>query len=217
MPATNAQKLKIKEGMTLLTIDAPATFRKNLGPLPERVTLSEKSDQFDQVHWFIRNRAEMDKGLAKVLAKIKEAAICWVYFPKGSSGIQTDLNRDTGWESLRKYPFQWVNLISFDDTWSAFGLRQPTEKDVEKSTKPKERPVFDYVDPVKKTVRLPEDFGTMLHKHKTEESFFNSLSFSNKKEYIEWIVSAKRPDTRASRISGSLERLAKGWKNPANR
>jgi len=46
--------------------------------------------------------------------------------------------------------------------------------------------------------------------------FFNELSFTNKKEYVEWIVSAKRQETRQERVKGTIERLLKGWKNPRN-
>ncbi|RYF90014.1 MAG: antitermination protein NusB, partial [Chitinophagaceae bacterium] len=49
-----------------------------------------------------------------------------------------------------------------------------------------------------------------------QSSFFDSLSFTNKKEYIEWIVTAKREETRTERIAGTIERLAKKWKNPRN-
>ncbi len=112
---------------------------------------------------------------------------------------------------------QWINLISFDETWSAFGMRQKTEDDKKKAAKPKERPVFNYVDPKTKTVKLPGDFAAALKKNKKQETFFNTLSFTNKKEYIEWIVNAKREETRNERIKASIERLGKEWKNPANR
>ncbi|HEX8316139.1 MAG TPA: YdeI/OmpD-associated family protein, partial [Flavisolibacter sp.] len=61
------------------------------------------------------------------------------------------------------------------------------------------------------------DFEKQLQKAKKENAFFAKLSFTNKKEYVEWIINAKREDTRAARVKESVERLAKGWKNPANR
>jgi hypothetical protein len=112
---------------------------------------------------------------------------------------------------------QWISLVSFDETWSAFGMRQKTEADKKKEAQPKERPIFDYVDPKTKTVKLPADFATALKKNKRQEAFFNTLSFTNKKEYIEWIVTAKRKETRNERVKGSIERLGKEWRNPANR
>jgi uncharacterized protein YdeI (YjbR/CyaY-like superfamily) len=66
-------------------------------------------------------------------------------------------------------------------------------------------------------VTLPDDFAKALKKNKQQHIFFNALSFTNKKEYLEWIVTAKREETRTERIKGSLEKMEKGWKNPANR
>ena len=63
----------------------------------------------------------------------------------------------------------------------------------------------------------PDDLAAVFKKNKAETDFFNKLSFSNRKEYLEWIVTAKRPETRKQRVEGTIERLEKGWKNPANR
>jgi len=43
---------------------------------------------------------------------------------------------------------------------------------------------------------LPADFGKALAKNKQEKKFFETLSFTNRKEYVEWIVIAKREETR---------------------
>lgn len=47
----------------------------------------------------------------------------WISFPKVTSKIQTDLTRDKGWDILQKLDLKWVNLVSVNDTWSAFALR----------------------------------------------------------------------------------------------
>jgi hypothetical protein len=219
MPATStAQKLRIKEGYTLLILHAPADFKQNLGPLPDGVKISNSAKNYNQVHWFVKDRAQMNKELAKVLSLIKGEVGCWIYYPKGTSKVQTDLTRDKGWDELLKHTeMQWISLISFDDTWSAFGMRLKTEADKKKESKPKEREIFKYIDAQKKIIYLPGDFSTALKEAKEQEAFFNSLSFTNRKEYVEWIVSAKREETRATRVKESIERLGKKWKNPANR
>ena len=71
-------------------------------------------------------------------------------------------------------------------------------------------------NPQTKEVKLPEDLAAALKRAKAEAVFFNALSFTNKKEYLEWIVSAKREETRKERIRAGIERMAKGWKNPVN-
>jgi len=217
MANSTAQKLKIKENFNLLTINAPADFRKNIGELPKGVKISNDSKNFNQVHWFVMNKAQMDKELTKILKLIKDDVILWIYYPKGTSKLQTDLTRDKGWDNLLRHDeLGWISLISFDDTWSTFGSRLKTEADKKREEKPRERPIFDYVDPKTKSVRLPDDLSAVLRKNKRQEDFFNTLSFTNKKEYIEWIITAKREETRAERVTGTLDRLAKEWKNPRN-
>ena len=222
MPTPIAQKLKIKEHFTLLTINAPADFRKKLGDLPKGVKIvpiaaGTTGNKYNQVHWFVMNKSQMEKELPKVLGLVKDDIACWIYYPKGTSGIQTDLTRDKGWDSLLKHKeLQWISLISFDDTWSTFAFRLKTDVDKKKETKPKLREIFNWVNSETKEIRLPDDLSTVLKKNKKQQQFFDALSFTNKKEYIEWIVTAKKEETRSERVTGTMERLAQGWKNPRN-
>jgi len=218
MPTTTAQKLKIREGYVLRTIHAPAGFESALAPLPAGVSLSARAARCNQVHWFVHNRAQLEAELKDVLPLVKDDVVCWIYYPKGSSKVQTDLTRDKGWDLLLAQPgMQWLSLISFDDTWSAFGMRAATDSDRKAAEKAQPRAIFDYIDAATKTIRLPEDLAAALKKSPAQKTFFDTLSFSNRKEYVEWVVSAKRDDTRARRVEESIGRLAKGWKNPANR
>jgi hypothetical protein len=220
MANTIAQKLRVREKDNLLLLNAPPEFKKNIGTLPPGVKIITSGKDYDQVHWFVLKRDQMVKEMKKVLAPVKEDVILWIYYPKGTSKLQTDLTRDKGWEDLLAHgdKLTWISLISFDDTWSVFGCRLKSEADRKKEAKPKEeREVFKYVDPKTKEVRLPDDMANILKKNKKEGSLFDSLSFSNKKEYIEWVVTAKREETRNERLKGTIERLGKGWKNPANR
>ena len=218
MSTTTAQKLKIKEGFTLLTIHAPTDFQKQLQPLPPNVKILITAKKYNQVHWFVVNKAQLEKELNTILPLIKDDTSCWIYYPKGTSKIQTDLTRDKGWDTLLKHDdtLTWISLISFDEIWSVFGFRLKTEADRKKDAQPKERPIFEYIDAKTKTVRLPADLAAALKNNKKQESFFNSLSFTNRKEYVEWIVTAKREETRTRRVNDAIERLRKEWKNPAN-
>ncbi len=217
MPSAIAKKLRIRDGMKLLTINAPSSFEKKIDSDSLNASTSQSAKDFQQIHWFVRSRAQMEKDLNRVLNLLKGDIICWIYYPKGSSGIQTDLSRDKGWEKLLKHEnLQWISLISFDDTWSSFGMRLKTEADKKKEAKPRERPIFNYIDAAAKKVFLPEDLSGALKKNKKAASFFETLSFSNKKEYLEWIVTAKKEETRNERIKGTIERLEKKWKNPRN-
>jgi len=217
MATSTSQKLRIKENFTLLTINAPADFKKNIGEVPKGVKISSDTKTYNQVHWFVKNKEQLNKELDKVLKLVKDDVVLWIYYPKGTSKLQTDLTRDKGWENLLKHDeLGWISLISFDGTWSTFGSRLKTEADKKREEKPTERAIFDYVDPKTKSVRLPDDLAAALKKNRKQEEFFGTLSFTNKKEYIEWIVTAKREKTRMERVKGTVERLGKEWRNPRN-
>lgn len=210
MAQTLAQKLRVKEGMKLFTLHAPAGF----GAAFPGVKVSSRGGGFDQVHWFVKNSTQVDEELPEVLAMLSGDVLCWVYYPKGTSGIQTDLTRDKGWGTLQgRDDIQWLTLVSFDDTWSAFAMRLKTDADRVAKTAPVAN---EYVDRVNKTVRLPEDLEAALKKSKTARAFYDGLSYSCRREYVEWVIGAKRTETRADRVRGTVERLEKGWKNPTN-
>ena len=62
----------------------------------------------------------------------------------------------------------------------------------------------------------PEDLVAALEKNKPAQVTFDAFPPSCKREYIEWIVEAKREDTRAKRLAQTVEWLAEGkrrnWK-----
>ena len=119
-----ATKLKLKAGQKAAVVGAPAEYLKGLYPLPEGVQLSDSLDgKYDWLQVFVRNEIELVAILPHMLASLKLESLVWLTFPKGSSKIQTDLTRDKGWDSLRGANLKWINLVSVNDTWSAFSLR----------------------------------------------------------------------------------------------
>jgi Bacteriocin-protection, YdeI or OmpD-Associated len=212
-----AEKLKIREGERLLLLNAPASFRKRLGPLPAGARIVAKASEASQLHWFVTTAAQVSGEWMQVRQLLREGMVLWTYYPKGTSGIQSDLSRDKGWEAIRSTGnLQRLSLVSFDETWSASGARLKTAADRKANRTPRVREIFDWIDPDKKIVRVPDDLAAALGDGTETEAFFNTLSFTNRKEYVEWVVTAKRPETRAARVKGSIERLRQGWKNPRN-
>ena len=66
------------------------------------------------------------------------------------------------------------------------------------------------------SVAPPADFAAALKKNTKARATFDSFSPSNKREYVEWIVEAKREETRQRRLGQAIEMLAEGktrnWK-----
>ena len=70
--------------------------------------------------------------------------------------------------------------------------------------------------PEKPAVKAPTEFTGALKKNKKAATVFEKFSPSCKREYIEWIADAKRPETRDKRILTAVEWIAEGkqrnWK-----
>lgn len=58
-----------------------------------------------------------------------------------------------------------------------------------------------------KTVEVPADLLIVLKKDKQANKFFNELSYGYKKEFVEWIITAKREETRLDRIQKTVENV----------
>jgi hypothetical protein len=64
------------------------------------------------------------------------------------------------------------------------------------------------LDETPREVAVPTDLGSALKKSAAQAKMFAALSYSHKKEFIDWIESAKKPETRAARIEKTLIMLA---------
>jgi len=63
-------------------------------------------------------------------------------------------------------------------------------------------------------VEVPADFRDALATREAARSFFERLSYTNQREYVAWITSARRDETRRSRITRALDMLADGKREP---
>ena len=64
--------------------------------------------------------------------------------------------------------------------------------------------------------QAPDDLTAALAGNQAAKSVFDAFPPGCKREYIEWIVEAKRPETRAKRLAQAIEWMAEGkrrnWK-----
>ena len=69
-------------------------------------------------------------------------------------------------------------------------------------------------DKEERTVEIPIDLEMAFANEPKAKAFFDSLSFTHRKEYVVWIISAKKQETRDARISKCIAMLNLGTKNP---
>ena len=124
-----AKKFQIKAGMSLLVLNAPGDFPAMLAPLPTGVTVATSgSGPFDAVHCFARNSTELERYAPVALAALKPDGMLWFAYPKGTSGIPTDLSRDNGWDAATVHGWEGIRQIAVDDVWSAVRFRPNAQR-----------------------------------------------------------------------------------------
>jgi bifunctional DNA-binding transcriptional regulator/antitoxin component of YhaV-PrlF toxin-antitoxin module len=119
-----AEKLQIKQGKKVLLVNEPKDYRINLGKLPDNTTVTEKTSKaFDIIQVFISSKAELQNQLPKLKLLLADKGIFWVTYPKGTSKVKADVNRDSIREYGQTVGLQAVSLVAIDDTWSALRLK----------------------------------------------------------------------------------------------
>jgi hypothetical protein len=66
-------------------------------------------------------------------------------------------------------------------------------------------------DQEERKVNLPKDLKAALQTNSQVALIFNQLSYSHQKQYVEWIESAKKAETRLTRINKTIQMLPEGW------
>jgi Bacteriocin-protection, YdeI or OmpD-Associated/Domain of unknown function (DUF1905) len=66
------------------------------------------------------------------------------------------------------------------------------------------------LDTEPRRVTLPADLRAAFAADPTAKSAFAKLSYTHKREYVEWVEEAKRPETRARRITATVAGAREG-------
>jgi hypothetical protein len=70
------------------------------------------------------------------------------------------------------------------------------------------------VDTEPRTVEVPEDFAHAMAAQDSIRGFFDKLSYTHQKEYVEWITGAKKAETRQRRLEKAIQLMLNGEKTP---
>jgi hypothetical protein len=96
------------------------------------------------------------------------------------------------------------------------GVTQVIRKQIGKSAGDSVKVVLEK-DLEERIIEVPKDLALLLKKNKKASNYFDTLSYTNRKEYVVWIESAKKEETREARLKGTIEKLQKGLKNPTQK
>jgi hypothetical protein len=117
------KKLGIREGMTVLTVNAPRSYRKLLPALPKGVTfVTEAEPPVEFIHLFVDAARALTAMLPNLLTKLAPDGTLWVSWPKKSSGVATDITEDTIRDAALPFGLVDVKVCAVDATWSGLKL-----------------------------------------------------------------------------------------------
>ena len=118
------KKLKFKGTGTV--INAPKSLEiefENAG----LKTAFEKNAKSANTLVFINDKQEYLDFLKEQLANIETDSVLWFAYPKGTSKIKTNINRDIINAAGTDFGITAVSIVSIDATWSALRFR-PIDK-----------------------------------------------------------------------------------------
>jgi hypothetical protein len=115
------EKLELVDDRNLLIQGLPSSIDKLFCKLSfsKNVTPLLKSKKIDFALVFAINENQLNDILKDVLPALSSDAKLWVAYPKSSSKIVSDLNRDGSMSKLIDAGFEGVTDVVLDHTWTA--------------------------------------------------------------------------------------------------
>lgn len=105
-----------------VAVNAPADLEKEFTKLGFASELGSRV-RSENTLVFVNNNKEYLDFLSKKLKRIQPDSVLWFAYPKGSSGVKTDINRDTLRVTAEAFGITTVTAISINETWSALRFR----------------------------------------------------------------------------------------------
>lgn len=208
------EKLQLKDEKNLLIQGLPSTIEKQFAKLSfsKNVTPLLKIKRIDFALVFAISHNQLKDILKDVVPALAEDAKLWIAYPKVSSKIVSDLSRDCNWQCIEAYGLETVRTIALDNVWC--GIRFKKTEKIKRSMPSID---LDCMDVESRTITTPVELQSLFNKNKKANAFFETLSFTNKKEYILWINSAKKEETKMARVEATIEKLVTGKRNPSDK
>jgi hypothetical protein len=214
------KKLRVKPNYTVRVINAPQDAVTIFGVVDPCITLKYTEEiYFNVLIIFTTSTDQLNQQMESNICHIDTKTIFWVFYPKKSSKIRSDLDLMKSWQELKKFGLTPCASVAVNETWTALRLKFITEVKPSglRNEHIKTSEFGEYIDPVNKTVKLPEDLKSLLESYPQALDYFNQLAYSHRKEYVLWLLSAKQEKTRTNRLEKTLEMLRNNKKNPSDK
>jgi hypothetical protein len=112
-------------------LNAPEGYSEQISTLlpvdVELFLMPASAGNFDVVLQFVRNKTDVEKDIPKAIELVQPGGRLWISYPKQSSKVPTDINRDILWKIFPNNEWRPVTQISIDEIWSALRFRPTSE------------------------------------------------------------------------------------------
>lgn len=214
------EKLQLKEEKNILIQGLPSSVEKQFAKLSYNKNLTPllKTRKIDFALIFAINQLQLNNILKEVFSALHTESKLWIAYPKTTSKIVSDLNRDASWEILSKNDYEAVRQVTLDHVWIAMRFKKldqiPNRNRTFVEFKAANIKIDDFE---KRLIALPIELDKLFAAHEEAREFFTSLSILHQKEYLSWIQGAKKEETKQKRLEATLEKLLAGKNRPSEK
>ncbi|UKS25400.1 hypothetical protein LOZ80_27955 [Paenibacillus sp. HWE-109] len=111
------KKLRYKQGRALV-LHAPEGYKLGIEDS------GEPGGTYDFLQVFVNNAAEVTERIPHLIPYLNEDAVFWITYPKQSSKVKTDINRDSLFALVQDISaYRAVSNVAVDEKWSALRFR----------------------------------------------------------------------------------------------
>ena len=124
------EKLDLKEEKNLLIQGLPSSIEKQFAKLSyaKNVTPLLRVRKIDFALVFAVNYNQLSCILKEVFTALDVKSKLWIAYPKVTSKIASDLNRDCSWQLLSESDFEAVDQVALDHVWTAMLFKKATSE-----------------------------------------------------------------------------------------
>ncbi|MCX6210651.1 MAG: hypothetical protein NTZ59_14405 [Bacteroidetes bacterium] len=174
------EKLQLQDERNLLIQGLPSAIEKQFAKLSyaKNVTPLVRTRKVDFALVFAINQNQLINIMKEVMPALKDDTKLWVAYPKVTSKIVSDLNRESSWDFFTQNNYEGISLVDLDHMWSAMRFKKsgtttvvaPKNNDAKEKTTTAEK--VDYT----------KRFGKSICKTQTSKrNFFITFSISPKR------------------------------------
>ena len=125
MSQTILEKLQLKNEKNILIQGLPSSIEKQFSKLSfaKNLTPLLRSRKIDFALVFAVSEVQLNSILDDIMPALKDQSKLWIAYPKVTSKISTDLNREGSWSKLAS-DYESSEQVSLDHVWHAVNFRK---------------------------------------------------------------------------------------------